>query len=200
MATETTETSNATTTTTEGQDSGEKLIPESRLTGLAKQLAETKAALESLKANQEQATRKAEEEAARKAGELDKLLAIREAELQAEKSARITAERRHSLASAGLSGVVALGLLAEYGTLKEPPAFDEWLTARAKEEDVARIVNAHRGTATPPMVGGVPGRAAGRNADELHAAALKAAREGKPEEAKKLMAEWAKAAAAASGA
>lgn len=147
---------------------------------------------------QEAAAKKAEEEKARAAGELDKILAARTAELEAANRKAALLEKKHALATAGFSGIIASGLLAEHESEAAAQPFGDWLKARAAAPDLVSILAGK--PAQPPMVGGVPPRVAGpKNAAELYEKMIEAARKGDGPTADKLKAEWAKAAAEQAG-
>jgi hypothetical protein len=185
-------------TGTSGTSESQTEDHESKFRGVLKEKSRLENELAKLKAAHEESAKAAAEETARANGELDKVLSDTKAELAAEKRRAVMLEKKHTLATAGFSGVIASGLLAEHEADAAAEPFGDWLTARKAAPDLVSLLAGR--PAQPPMVGGVAAaQSPPKTAGELYEKMLEAARKGDGPTANKLKVEWAKAAAEQAG-
>lgn len=163
---------------------------ESKFRGVLKEKTRLENELAALRAANDAAAKKAEEDKARAAGEIEKVLAARTAELEAANRKAALLEKKHALATAGFSGIIASGLLAEHESEAAAEPFGDWLKARAAAPDLVSILAGK--PAQPPMVGGVPAPQGSvkRDPDAVFKEFEAALRSGKKDDADRLEAEF----------
>lgn len=163
---------------------------ESKFRGVLKEKTRLEKELADLRASNEVAAKKAEEEKARASGEIEKVLQMRTEQLAAAERKAALLEKKHALATAGFSGIIASGLLAEHESEAAAEPFGDWLKARAAAPDLVSILAGK--PAQPPMVGGVPAPQGSvkRDPDAVYLEFQAALKAGKKDDADRLEAEF----------